>query len=49
MTPQNVEAKFLGLVGTVLGEEKARAVIDEVQALGERQSLAPLLVSLAAS
>jgi 2-methylcitrate dehydratase PrpD len=46
LTPQDVEAKFLGLAGTVLGEEKARAVIDEVSLLDTRDSMAPLLAAL---
>jgi hypothetical protein len=36
MTRQDVEEKFLGLAAPVLGHEKARAVIDEVQALDAR-------------
>jgi 2-methylcitrate dehydratase len=46
MTRQDVEEKFLGLVAPVLGDEKARAVIGEVQALDARDSLAPLLGAL---
>ena len=46
MTRQDVEEKFLGLAGPVLGEAKARAVINEVQVLDTRVSLAPLLGSL---
>ena len=43
MTRDDVEEKFLGLAAPVLGEAKARAVIEEVQALDARESLAPLL------
>ncbi|HET7005835.1 MAG TPA: MmgE/PrpD family protein [Candidatus Binatia bacterium] len=46
MPRQDVEEKFLGLAGPVLGEAKARAVINEVQVLDTRVSLAPLLGSL---
>ncbi|HSQ12124.1 MAG TPA: MmgE/PrpD family protein [Candidatus Deferrimicrobium sp.] len=46
LTPQDVEAKFLGLAGPVLGEGKARAVIDEVSLLDTRDSMAPLLAAL---
>ncbi len=46
MTRQDVEEKFLGLVAPVLGDEKAQAVIGEVQALDARDSLAPLLGAL---
>jgi len=48
MTRQDVDEKFLGLAGPVLGEQKARLVIDEVQALDARGSLVPLLAALAA-
>lgn len=47
MTRQDVEDKFLGLAAPVLGAEKARALIGEVAALDERDSLAPLLDALA--
>jgi len=46
MTRLDVEEKFLGLVEPVLGEERARAVIEEVQLQGARDSLAPLLGAL---
>jgi len=46
MTRLDVEEKFLGLAGPVLGAAKARAVIGEVQALHARESLAPLLAVL---
>jgi 2-methylcitrate dehydratase PrpD len=47
MSRQDVEEKFLGLAAAVVGEGKARVVIDEVQSLDARDSLAPLLASLA--
>lgn len=47
MTRQDVEEKFLGLAAPVVGAAKARAVIGEVHALDERDSLAPLLSALA--
>jgi 2-methylcitrate dehydratase PrpD len=47
MTRQDVEEKFLGLAGPVVGEASARLVINEVQALDTRDSLAPLLGALA--
>ena len=46
MTRQDVEEKFVGLARPVLGEEKARAVIDEVSLLDTRDSMAPLLAAL---
>ncbi len=46
MTRQDVEAKFLGLAAPVLGEEKTRAVIDQVTLLDTRDSMAPLLAAL---
>ena len=46
LTRQDVAAKFLGLTGTVLGEENARAAIDEVSLLDTRDSMAPLLATL---
>ena len=47
MTQREVEEKFLGLSAPVLGESKAQEVIDEVQALDARDSLAALLGALA--
>jgi len=47
MTRQDVEEKFLGLAAPLLGEGKSRVVIDEVQALDARNSLAPTLAALA--
>lgn len=46
MTREDVEQKFLGLAAPVLGEGRARAVIDEVSSLDAQDSLAPLLGSL---
>jgi len=46
MTRQDVEDKFLGLAAPVLGDKKARAVIDEVSSLDARDALAPLLGAL---
>jgi len=48
MTRQDVEKKFLGLAAAVVGEVKARAVIEEVSSLDSRKSLASLLALLAA-
>ena len=47
MTRQDVEEKFLGLAAPVLGDEKARAVIEEASLLDRRESLSPLLGALA--
>ena len=47
MTRSDVEEKFLGLAAPVLGEAKARAVIEEVSLLDLRESLASLLGALA--
>lgn len=47
MTRGDVEEKFLGLATPVLGEGRARAVINQVQALDARDSLDPLLGALA--
>jgi 2-methylcitrate dehydratase PrpD len=46
MTSQEVEEKFLSLALPVLGEVKARKVIDEALSLSERDSLEPLLSAL---
>ena len=46
MTRGDVEEKFFGLAAPVLGEAKARAVIEEVSSLDSRESLAPLLGAL---
>lgn len=48
MTRQDVEEKFLGLAAPVVGDIKAQAVVEEVQALDARDSMVPLLDSLAA-
>ena len=48
MTRQDVEEKFLGLAAPVLGEEKARAVVEELQTLDDAGiDDAPLLAALA--
>jgi 2-methylcitrate dehydratase PrpD len=47
MTRSDVEEKFLGLVAPVVGDDKARAVIEEVSFLDWRESLSPLLGALA--
>jgi len=47
MTRQDVEEKFLGLAVPVVGDEKARLVIEEVSSLDSRDFLAPLLAALA--
>ena len=49
MTQREVEEKFLGLSAPVLGEAKARAVVEEVQSLDSRDSLEPLLATLKVS
>jgi 2-methylcitrate dehydratase PrpD len=46
MTPEEVKEKFLSLALPVVGEAKARTVIDEVQCLGARESLEGLLSAL---
>ena len=46
MTRLDIEEKFLGLAAPVLGEQKARLVIEEVSSLDSRDSLAPLLAAL---
>lgn len=46
MTPAEVEGKFLSLAAPVLGEAKARAVIEEVRQLEARASLQGLLFAL---
>ena len=46
MTQSEVEAKFLSLAAPVLGDQKARSVIDEVSSLESRNSLRPLLAAL---
>ena len=46
MSVQELEEKFLNLAAPLLGDAGARAVIHEVEALPERESLAPLISSL---
>jgi len=46
MSVQELEEKFLNLAAPLLGDAGARAVIREVDALPERESLAPLISSL---
>ena len=46
MSRLDVEEKFLGLAAPVVGEEKTRAVIEEVSSLDSRNSLASLLAAL---
>ncbi len=46
MTPSEVEEKFLSLTVPVLGEVKARTIIEEARSLGERDSLKPLFGTL---
>lgn len=47
LTRQDVEVKFLGLASPVVGDEKARLVIEEVSSLDSRDFLAPLLAAVA--
>ncbi len=49
LTRQDVEEKFLGLAGPVLGENKAHVVVKEVQAMDTRDSMEPLLEALLVS
>jgi 2-methylcitrate dehydratase PrpD len=46
MTQSEIEEKFLSLAAPVLGDQKARLVIDEVSSLESRNSLRPLLAAL---
>jgi 2-methylcitrate dehydratase PrpD len=46
MTQREVEEKFLGLAEPVLGEAKARLVMEEISLLESRDSLAPLLAAI---
>jgi 2-methylcitrate dehydratase PrpD len=46
MSRSEVEEKFLSLAAPLLGDARARSVIDEVQGLEERDSLDPLLALL---
>jgi 2-methylcitrate dehydratase PrpD len=49
MTRKEVEEKFLSLAAPVLGEAKARLVIEEVEALDSRESLEALISYLKVS
>jgi 2-methylcitrate dehydratase PrpD len=49
MTQSEVEEKFLSLAAPVLGDQKARSVIDEVSSLESHNSLRPLLMALKVS
>jgi 2-methylcitrate dehydratase PrpD len=46
MSTREIEEKFCSLAGPVIGDPRARAVIDEVGALDRRDSLEPLISSL---
>jgi 2-methylcitrate dehydratase PrpD len=46
MTRADVEEKFLDLAASVLGSEKAKLAIDEVDRLDSRESLEPLLAAI---
>jgi len=46
MTRLDVEGKFFGLAGPVVGEQKARSVVALVHSLEAADSLAPMLASL---
>ncbi len=46
MSTREIEEKFCSLAGPVIGDLRARAVIDEVGALDRRDSLEPLISSL---
>lgn len=46
MTRDEIEQKFLSLAAPVLGDEKARSVILEVDSLDSRDSVDPLLAAL---
>ena len=46
MTPEELAEKFLSSAAPVLGDAKARAVMGEVQSLGSRESLQPLISAL---
>ena len=43
MTRDEIEEKFVSLATPILGEEKARSVILEVDSLDSRDSLEPLV------
>jgi len=46
MSTREIEEKFCSLAGPVIGDPRARAVIDEVGSLDRRDSLEPLFASL---
>jgi 2-methylcitrate dehydratase PrpD len=46
MSTWEIEEKFFSLAGPVIGDPRARAVIDEVGSLDRRDSLEPLISSL---
>ena len=46
MAAQDVEEKFLGLAGSVIGEGNAKLVVEQVEKLETLDSVAPLLASL---
>jgi hypothetical protein len=46
MTREEIEEKFLSLAAPVLGDEKARSVIHEVELLDSPDSVEPLLAAL---
>lgn len=49
MRRDEVEGKFLSLAAPIMGDEKARSVVQEVESLDGRDSLEPLLGSLKVS
>jgi 2-methylcitrate dehydratase PrpD len=46
MGREELEEKFLSLAAPIIGAEKARSIIQEVESLDARDSLAPLLAAL---
>ena len=46
MAAQDVEEKFLGLAGPVIGEGNAKLVVEQIEKLETLDSVAPLLASL---
>jgi hypothetical protein len=44
-----VEGKFLSLAAPVIGDEKARSVVEETESLDARDSLEPLVAVLKTS
>ncbi len=49
MRREEVEGKFLSLAAPIVGDEKARSIVQEVESLDARNSLEPLLGSLKVS